>query len=211
LISQRKDIVTTPTTTTADTTTADTASVDAATLRGWIERQDDLLLIDVRAAGEFETSHIQGSYHVPLPLLKEHTPEFAARMDTHVVLICQSGVRAEQARQRLGTAGLDGAMVLSGGVPAYAAAGGDIVRGRSSWALERQVRMAAGSLVLAGMLAGRFISPNLRVIAGTIGAGLTYSAATNSCAMGRALSWMPWNRSVTEPTARQALDQLSDR
>jgi len=206
LISQRKDIVTTPT-----STTADTASVDAATLRGWIERQEDLLLIDVRAAGEFETSHIRGSYHVPLPLLKEHTPEFAARMDTHVVLICQSGVRAEQARQRLGTVGLDGAMVLSGGVPAYAAAGGDIVRGRNSWALERQVRMAAGSLVLAGMLAGRFISPNLRVIAGTIGAGLTYSAATNSCAMGRALSWMPWNRSVAEPTARQALDQLTDR
>lgn len=197
--------------TTPTSTTADTASVDAATLRGWIERQEDLLLIDVRAAGEFETSHIRGSYHVPLPLLKEHTPEFAARMDTHVVLICQSGVRAEQARQRLGTVGLDGAMVLSGGVPAYAAAGGDIVRGRSSWALERQVRMAAGSLVLAGMLAGRFISPNLRVIAGTIGAGLTYSAATNSCAMGRALSWMPWNRSVTEPTAREALDQLTDR
>lgn len=197
--------------TTPTSTTADTASVDATTLRGWIERQEDLLLIDVRAAGEFETSHIRGSYHVPLPLLKEHTPEFAARMDTHVVLICQSGVRAEQARQRLGTVGLDGAMVLSGGVPAYAAAGGDIVRGRSSWALERQVRMAAGSLVLAGMLAGRFISPNLRVIAGTIGAGLTYSAATNSCAMGRALSWMPWNRSVTEPTARQALDQLTDR
>ena len=192
-------------------TTADTALIDAPTLRGWIERHDDLVLIDVRAAGEFETSHIRGSYHVPLPLLREHTPEFAARMGARVVLVCQSGVRAEQARQRLGTAGLNGAMVLSGGVPAYAAAGGNIVRGRSSWALERQVRMAAGSLVLAGMLAGRFISPNLRVIAGTIGAGLTYSAATNSCAMGRALSWMPWNRTVTEPTAREALDQLSDR
>lgn len=199
------------TTATPTTTTAETASIDAATLRGWIDRKDDLLLIDVRAAGEFETSHIRGSYHVPLPLLKEHTPEFAARMGTHVVLICLSGVRAEQARQRLGTAGLNGAMVLSGGVPAYASAGGDIVRGRSSWALERQVRMAAGSLVLAGMLAGRFISPNLRLIAGTIGAGLAYSAATNSCAMGRALSWMPWNRSVTEPTAREALDQLSAR
>jgi len=199
------------TTATPNTTTAETASVDAATLRGWIDRQDDLLLIDVRAAGEFETAHIRGSYHVPLPLLKEHTPDFAARMGTHVVLICQSGARAEQARQRLGSAGLNGAMVLSGGVPAYASVGGDIVRGRSSWALERQVRMAAGSLVLAGMLAGRFISPNLRVIAGTIGAGLAYSAATNSCALGRVLSWMPWNRSVTEPTAREALDQLSAR
>ena len=206
MISRQKDAVTPPA-----PTTADTALIDAATLRGWIERQDDLVLIDVRAAGEFETSHIRGSYHVPLPLLREHTPEFAARMGARVVLVCQSGVRAEQARQRLGTAGLNGAMVLSGGVPAYAAAGGNIVRGRSSWALERQVRMAAGSLVLAGMLAGRFISPNLRVIAGTIGSGLTYSAATNSCAMGRALSWMPWNRSVAEPTAREALDQLSDR
>lgn len=193
------------------TTTPTTASIDAATLQGWVENHDDLVVIDVRSAAEFDTLHIRGSYHVPLPLLREHTREFANRMGTHVVLVCQSGARAEQARKRLGEAGLEGAQVLTGGVPAYAAGGGETVRGRTSWALERQVRMAAGSLMLIGVLGGRFISPKLLTLAGGIGAGLTYSAATNSCALGRMLSWMPWNRSVTEPTAREALDQLSGR
>lgn len=193
------------------TTSPATASIDAATLQGWVENHDDLVVIDVRGAAEFDTLHIRGSYHVPLPLLREHTQEFADSMGTHVVLVCQSGARAEQARKRLGEAGLDGVQVLTGGVPAYAAVGGETVRGRSSWALERQVRMAAGSLILIGVLGGKFISPKMFALAGGIGAGLTYSAATNSCALGRMLSWMPWNRLVTEPTARAALDQLSDR
>lgn len=188
-----------------------TASVDAATLQDWVQNHDDLVIIDVRSAAEFDTMHIRGSYHVPLPLLREHTEEFANRMGTHVVLVCQSGARAEQARERLGSAGMESAQVLAGGVPAYAAVGGETVRGRTSWALERQVRMAAGSLTLLGVVGGRLLSPKMILIAWVIGAGLTYSAATNSCAMGRMLSWMPWNRSVTEPTAREALDELSGR
>jgi rhodanese-related sulfurtransferase len=192
-------------------TPPDTTSIDPATLRRWVEQHDDLFVIDVRGAAEFESVHIHGSYHVPLPLLREHAPDVASRVGNRVVLVCQSGARAEQARQRLGVAGMDGALVLSGGVPAYAAAGGDVVRGRGPWAMERQVRMAAGSLVLTSVLAGELVSPLLSLVAGFVGAGLAYSAATNSCAMGRVLSWMPWNRSANEPTAQHALAQLSGR
>ena len=89
-----------------------------------------------------------------------------------------------------------------------AAAGGNVVKGRNTWALERQVRMTAGSLVLAGVVGSKFLSPKLGLLAGGIGAGLTFSAATNSCAMGQMLSKMPWNRSANEPTAHQALQNL---
>lgn len=194
----------------AKSNTVETAprAIDASTLRGWEEQHDDLLIIDVRSGAEFESLHISGSYHVPLAMLSEHTDEFAARMGPRVVLVCQSGNRAEQARKRLDSVGLSSASVLSGGVPAYAAAGGEVVRGRRTWAMERQVRMTAGSLVLASIVAGRFVSPKLRLVAGGIGAGLTFSAATNSCAMGNALSRMPWNKSSNEPTAHQALQRL---
>lgn len=194
-----------------NTTATAPSTIDAATLKTWTANHDDLMVIDVRSGAEFDSRHIKGSYHVPLPLLSEHTEEFASKMGTRVVLVCQSGARAEQARKRLSAAGLSAAAVLEGGVPAYAAAGGDVVHGRKTWALERQVRMTAGSIVLASILAGRFISPKLRLIAGGIGAGLTYSAATDSCAMGKALSWMPWNRSSNEPTAHQALQNLESR
>ena len=185
--------------------------LDARTLREWIEQHEDLIVIDVRSAAEFETVHIRGSYNVPLPLLSEHADELAERLGSRVVLVCQSGARAEQARTRLAGAGIGSALVLTGGVPGFAAAGGNVVRGTQRWDLERQVRLLAGSLVVAGLLAGKFISPKLRVLAGAIGTGLTFSAATNTCAMGQALSRMPWNRTAAEPTARTAIDQLPAR
>jgi rhodanese-related sulfurtransferase len=177
-------------------------------LRTWIAEHQDLMVIDVRSGAEFESLHIKGSYNVPLPLLSEHTDELAARLGSRVVLVCQSGVRAEQARQRLGKSGIDGAYVLTGGVPGFAAAGGDVVAGKDRWDLERQVRLAAGSLVVLGLAGGRFVSPKVRMLAGVIGAGLTFSAATNTCAMGKALSAMPWNKAATEPTRESAILQL---
>jgi rhodanese-related sulfurtransferase len=78
----------------------------AETLQSWITEHQDLVVIDVRSAAEFESMHIRGSYNVPLPLLSEHTDELAARLGSRVVLVCQSGVRAEQARQRMAAGSL---------------------------------------------------------------------------------------------------------
>lgn len=134
------------------------------TLQAWFTEHRDLVVIDVRSAAEFESMHIRGSYNVPLPLLSEHTDELASRLGSRVVLVCQSGVRAEQARQRLAKAGIDTAYVLTGGVPGFAAAGGDVVKGKDRWDLERQVRLVAGSLVVLGLAGGRFVSPKIRRI-----------------------------------------------
>jgi rhodanese-related sulfurtransferase len=177
-------------------------------LQSWIKEHQDLVVIDVRSAAEFESLHIRGSYNVPLPLLAEHTDELAARLGSRVVLVCQSGVRAEQARQRLAKAGIETAYVLTGGAPGYAAAGGDVVKGKDRWDLERQVRLVAGSLVVMGLAGGKFVSPRIRTLAGVIGAGLTFSAATNTCAMGKVISAMPWNKAAKEPTRESAILQL---
>ena len=177
-------------------------------LQSWIKEHQDLVVIDVRSAAEFESLHIRGSYNVPLPLLAEHTDELAARLGSRVVLVCQSGVRAEQARQRLAKAGIETAYVLTGGAPGYAAAGGDVVKGKDRWDLERQVRLVAGSLVVMGLAGGKFVSPRIRTLAGVIGAGLTFSAATNTCVMGKAISAMPWNKAAKEPTRESAILQL---
>ena len=87
--------------------------LDTQTLREWMNRHQDLIVIDVRSAAEFQTLHIRGSYNIPLPLLSEHADELAERLRGRVVLVCQSGVRAEQARTRLGGAGLGTALVLT--------------------------------------------------------------------------------------------------
>lgn len=197
-------------TTSPTTGSATGRSVPATTLRGWAQP----LVIDVRSAAEFEAEHIRGSYHVPLGTLAEHSAELARHLDdpdSPLVLVCQSGVRAEQGRRHLAGAGLDRAHVLQGGVLAYAAAGGDVVRGRTAWALERQVRLVAGSLVLVGVLGGRLVSPRLRLLAGGIGAGLTFSALSDTCAMGALLAKLPFNRDVTEPAAERVVEQVRRR
>ncbi|MET1035339.1 MAG: rhodanese-like domain-containing protein [Arthrobacter sp.] len=190
----------------SETTTL--TALEPQTLREWITEHADLVVIDVRSAAEFQTMHIRGSYNVPLPLLSEHADALAERLGRRVVLVCQSGVRAEQARQHLGASGIGTALVLTGGVPGFAAAGGDVVRGAQRWELERQVRMVAGSLVVVGLVAGKFVSPKLRVLAGAIGTGLTFSAATNTCAMGQALSKMPWNKVADEPSAETLINRI---
>ncbi|MGW9402818.1 rhodanese-like domain-containing protein [Arthrobacter sp. NPDC055585] len=177
-----------------------TKTIDAHTLKSLLEDTPALTVIDVRNPAEFESAHIPGSHNIPLPMLSAHTVELAARLDDGVVLLCQSGVRAKQAHERLAAAGLQGGQVLTGSVDDVEKAGGSVVRGKQVWDMERQVRFAAGSLVGLGLLAGRIASPKFRVLAGGISGGLVFSALSNTCAMGKALAYLPWNQGATEPS-----------
>lgn len=189
---------------------APTASrtVSPLELRRRLDQDEELMVLDVRTPAEFETVHIHGSYNVPLDLLTEHTQELADRLPEHVVLVCQSGNRASQACQKLGASGFGAADVLDGGISAYESAGGDVVRRGNRWAMDRQVRMVAGSLVLAGTLAGQLVHRRLGLLAGAVGAGLAYSALSDSCAMASVLSRMPWNRVEADPSLRSFFEQV---
>lgn len=192
----------------ASTTNEPGRTVDPLTLQTWMGALEQLTVIDVRSPAEFETVHIHGSYNVPLPLLGEHATQVAERVDRRAVLVCQSGTRATDAQRRLAAAGMADLHVLDGGVPAFARAGGPVVRGRTRWALERQVRLVAGSLVAAGVLGSLWKRPVI-ALAGAIGAGLTVSALTDTCAMGRALSALPYNRTGKPVDPAEALDALA--
>lgn len=172
------------------------ATLDATGLRELIESGRAPRVLDVRTPTEFETSHIPGSYNVPLDLLKEHRQELRDQLDEDVVLVCRSGARAVQARQALAEAGLPNLTVLDGGIMSWQAANAPITRGVSRWDLERQVRLVAGSIVLVSVLASVFV-PQLKWVAGFIGAGLTFAAVTNTCAMGMMLSKLPYNRGAS--------------
>ena len=74
------------------------------------------------------------------------------------------------------------------------AAGLPIVRGKAAMSLERQVRIAAGSLVLIGILLSLFVHPYLLGLSAFVGAGLVFAGITDTCGMGMLLARMPWNR-----------------
>lgn len=186
------------------TVTVPPTSIEAADLRERLAGRDTTAprLVDVRTPAEYETAHIPGSVNVPLDLVhasKEQLREALGGQD--VVLVCRSGQRAEQARRALAEAGLTTTWVLSGGVATWENAGGDLNRGRGTWELERQVRLAAGLLVLLGVLGGLLL-PGLQWLAAFVGGGLVFAALSNTCAMGMLLARMPWNRRADQDAAR---------
>ncbi|MFG3345869.1 rhodanese-like domain-containing protein [Streptomyces sp. NPDC048018] len=170
-----------------------TASISPAALHRLVEEGHAPRMLDVRTPAEFRTAHIPGSYNVPLATLREHRAELLSHLDEEVVLVCRSGARAEQARQALTEAGLPNLRVLEGGMNAWEATGAPANRGDERWDMERQVRLVAGSLVLVTGLVGVFV-PGAHLIGTAVGAGLTYAAISNSCAMGVLLSKLPYNR-----------------
>lgn len=173
-----------------------TSTLDAAQLRELIDSGRAPRLLDVRTPAEFETAHIPGAYNVPLDQLKEHRAELRSHLDEDVVLICHSGTRAAQARRTLAGIGLPNVKVLTGGMVAWRRSVGPVTEGTPRWDLERQVRLVAGVIVLASVVASLFV-PGAEWIAGLIGAGLTAAALTNTCALGTLLSKLPYNRNAS--------------
>ncbi|MER7162593.1 YgaP family membrane protein, partial [Streptomyces lydicus] len=85
---------------------------------------------------------------------------------------------------------------LTGGTTAWTQLGHDVHRPagtRAAWAMERQVRLAAGSLVLAGLLIGRR-RPAARWLSAGVAGGLVFSALTDTCGMAKVLAKLPHNR-----------------
>lgn len=59
--------------------------------------------------------------------------------------------------------------------------------------MERQVRLTAGALVLAGLGLG-LIHPALQLVSAAVAGGLAFSALTDSCGMAAVLAKLPHNR-----------------
>lgn len=58
------------------------------------------------------------------------------------------------------------------------------------------MRLVAGLIVAVSILASILV-PGLKWVAFAIGAGLTFAAATNTCAMGMLLAKLPYNRGAS--------------
>jgi rhodanese-related sulfurtransferase len=173
-----------------------TPVLSAYELKAALAADRQIRLLDVRTPAEFEGGHIEGSYNVPLSTLGEHAAELA-EVGAPVVLVCRGGNRARQAEQVLRESGMARLHVLEGGVAAWQGAGHAVRRtGRVRWALDRQVRLAAGVIVLAGVLLSVAVNPAFVWVAGFMGAGLTFSAVADWCGLALLLNRLPYNRSA---------------
>ncbi len=151
-------------------------------------------IIDVRTPAEYGEVHIPGSVLMPLDRLDAEAVKSAAAQDRECVIVCRSGKRAEQACQKLEAAGCGNLVILDGGVAAWESAGLPVERGAKAVSLERQVRIAAGSLVLLGVILGTWVHPGFYGLSAFVGAGLIFAGVTDWCGMAMVLAKMPWNQ-----------------
>lgn len=150
-------------------------------------------LVDVREYPEYTEAHIGGAKLVPLGTLR-HNPRLAGESG-EVLILCRSGRRAEEAAQILREAGHVEPIVVEGGIEAWKKAGYPVTHQKGPISLERQVRIAAGALVLAGLFV-----PGLPFLPYVIGAGLVFAGLTDTCAMGMLLARLPWNQAKSGST-----------
>jgi rhodanese-related sulfurtransferase len=187
--------------------TAD-ARIDAVGLAARLDAGDDIRILDVRTPAEFESAHIPGSYNVPLDTLGEHAAELERHLEVPVVLVCRSGMRASRAGQTLAAAGMTNMVILDGGMQAWDDGRRPVKRGTQRWDIERQVRLVAGTLVLAGIVGSLFV-PGLKYLSGAVGAGLAFAAISNTCMMGNLLSKLPYNRGAATCDVGTVVSQLT--
>ena len=161
-------------------------------------------LIDVRTPAEFREVHAGPAHNVPLESFDPHAVSRRRNGDPQepLYVICRSGSRGKTACEKLVAAGCQNVVNVAGGTLAWEQAGLPVVRGQKSISLERQVRIAAGSLVLAGSLLALFVHPWFAALAAFVGAGLVFAGVTDTCGMALLLARMPWNqvrKAVTPP------------
>lgn len=156
-------------------------------------------LLDVRTPAEYARVHAAGAQSLPLDQLDPAAlASKGLGRNEPVYVICHSGSRSAKACQSLLSAGLESVVSVEGGTAAWEAAGLPVERSKSGTiSIERQVRIAAGLLVLLFSLLAFLVHPAIVALSALVGAGLIFAGITDSCAMGLLLMKMPWNRTAS--------------
>ncbi len=152
-------------------------------------------LIDIRAADEYAREHIPAATLLPLEQLTHGVALNTQPGDT-IIFHCQAGSRTQNNASLLAAAAAPAQVkLLAGGIQAWRAAGLPIVEDKSQpLPLMRQVQIAAGALILLGVVPGYAVNSGFFLLSGFVGAGLTFAGLTGFCGMARLLAVMPWNR-----------------
>lgn len=152
------------------------------------------VLVDIREADEYAREHIPGARHHALTRI--HTESPARGAGDVLIFHCRSGVRTQGNAPKLQAAAQScRTYILDGGLEAWKKAGHPVKLDRNQpLDIMRQVQIAAGGMVLIGVVLGAMVAPEFYGLAGFVGAGLLFAGVSGVCGMARFLGAMPWNR-----------------
>jgi len=157
------------------------------------QKEKEQILLDVRTPAEYSSAHLKGAINIPLGStnLENFIKEQSSNKNP-IYVLCQSGKRAETVCSSFSDINSN-LILVKGGMNECKEAKMDRIEGKGAISLERQVRIAAGSIVLVGFLASKLYATEWIYLSAFVGAGLIFAGVTDSCAMGLILAKMPWN------------------
>jgi rhodanese-related sulfurtransferase len=81
--------------------------------------REKAVIVDVREADEFAASHMGGARNIPLNTLEEKLPQSVKNKALPLVLVCDTGGRANRALAVAKKLGYEQAQVLGGGLKSW--------------------------------------------------------------------------------------------
>lgn len=178
-------------------------------------------LVDVREPDELATLRVPGAEAAPLSVVAWMNLR-PATAELPIIFTCNSGRRTTENGKLLQKLAAGPAWQMEGGVRAWAKQGlpvkkasklqslsaGPLCPGKDGskskqelkasplpqmLSIPRQIQIAAGGLVLAGLL-GSLAWPGMLWILAFVGVGLTFAGITGFCGLDLLLTAMPWNK-----------------
>jgi len=152
-------------------------------------------LLDVRSALEFNETHIKDSINIPIDMIASKIKDLSQSGQSYIVF-CRTGNRSPMAADMLLQSGIRSIKVMEGGLVRWQKERLPVIKGQGGMSLERQVRLAAGVLVLLSIILTWFVHNAFIWIAIWVSCGLIYSGLTNSCLMGMLLMKLSYNKKL---------------
>ena len=157
----------------------------------------DTVLLDVRSAMEHAESCLQAR-HLHIALERLDPESLAAQLPggkaSPVLILCRAGGRARKVAALLEGAGFSDVAIVEGGLESCVRCGVSLQSGGAGLSLERQVRIAAGILIVLGGVAALSLDRAFIAVPIAIGCGLIIAGVTNRCGLALLLTRAPWNR-----------------
>ncbi|EHX1215306.1 thiosulfate sulfurtransferase YgaP [Escherichia coli] len=152
-------------------------------------------LIDIRDADEYLREHIPEADLAPLSVLEQSGLPAKLRHE-QIIFHCQAGKRTSNNADKLAAIAAPAEIfLLDDGIDGWKKAGLPVAVNKSQpLPLMRQVQIAAGGLILIGVVLGYTVNSGFFLLSGFVGAGLLFAGISGFCGMARLLDKMPWNQ-----------------
>lgn len=84
-----------------DATTGIYQSITGEKVKEWLDGGEDIIIVDVRTQGEFDSGHIPGALLIPNETIGSTEPSELPNKDVVIVVYCRSGRRSQESANKL--------------------------------------------------------------------------------------------------------------